>query len=388
MTTIHKSLMWFYMLTKRLLRQWSFLLLLCLIPLVTFGASLAMKQESGVMHILLCNEGQDESAARIIDSLLNDGSIISFSGCDSLQEAKQLVAAQHADAVWIFPSDFSKKMDAFVSESISPEPFIQIIQSEDSMTLRIAQQKLFGAMAREFSLSNYKTFAYANIVTEEMVSFETLESYYDNRKQGGDIVRIRRLDSESEVDVGNMNYLTAPIRGLLSLLVVLCTLASTMYFLKEQSEGKFSWLPVNKRIIPALASCFSAALLSGTAVFIALQFAGISVHPAAYEACCMLVFVLASTSFCSVFCVLFRSAGKVGALLPGLLIVMLALSPIFFNVKVLKPVRILLPTVYYLQSIYNTQFLFYGIAYSLVSGSLSVVLNIVITSRSQPSSLI
>lgn len=387
MTTIHKSLMWFYMLTKRLLRQWSFLLLLCLIPLATFGASLAMQQESGVMHILLCHEARDESAARIIDGLLNDGSIISFTSCGSIQEAEQLVAAQYADAAWIFPADFSERMDAFVSESISPEPFIRIVQAEDSMTLRIAQQKLFGAMAREFSFSNYKTFAYSNIVKEETVSLETLESYYDGRKLRGDIVRIRRLDSEVEVDVGNMNYLTAPIRGLLSLLVVLCTLAAAMYFLKEQSEGKFSWLPVNKRIIPALASCFSAALLSGTAVFIALQLVGISVQPA-YEACCMLAFVLAATGFCSVFCVVFRSAGKVGALLPGLLIVMLALSPIFFHVKVLKPVRMLLPTVYYLESIYNTRYLLYAAIYCLVTGALSVVLNIMITRQRQPNSLI
>ncbi len=374
MTKIYKYFIWFFMLTKRLLHQWSFLVLLCLIPCSVLLTNLAMFQESGIVHVILCSEDNDEKSLEIINSLLNEDSVIRFSQSDSYNIAKNSVINHKADAAWIFTSDFSAKSEEYISSPASAEPLITIIERESSIPLRIAKEKLFGAMYHNFSYSIYKNFVYSELVSEEAVPPQTAKEYYDATPKGSSIVKIERLDSTPLIDSPKIDYLTAPLRGILSLMVVLCTLTAAMFFLREQALGKFAWMSPVKRIVPAMASCFSAACLSAIAVFITIQFLGISTG-ILYELQSMALFVLSVTGFCMTVSTLFRSAGKFGAMIPGIMIIMLVLSPIFFNMKILRPVRLMLPTYYYLQSTYNIQYRLYEIIYCIATYVICFVLN-------------
>ena len=385
MNKLSKYLIWFYMLTKRLLRQWSFVLLLCLIPCSILLTNIAMSEESGVVHILLCAEGNDAKTKEIIDNLINDDSIIRFSLCESPEEAEKIVANHKADAAWIFADDFTKKIDEYVKKSDIDEPFIRIIESESTIFSKIAKEKLFGEIYDSISYSIYENFVYSNIVSEEKVPQATLEKYYNKMQKGKDIVEIEHLNATPNDN--KVTYLTAPIRGILALMVVLCTLTSAMIFLREQSQGKFSWLPVRKRIIPAIASCFSAACLSALAAFITIQFSDISTS-IGKEFFSMLLYILSVTGFCTVLLTFFKSSGKFGATIPGIIIVMLVLSPIFFNIKVLRPVRLMLPTHYYINSIYETTYYFYTLIYCFVIYTIAIISNYILAERKNDDSKI
>ncbi len=378
MIKIRKYLVWFYMLSKRLLRQWSFLLLLCLIPMCTFFIHIAMTEESGVVHVLLCNEGEDSMAEEIITSLMNEKSVLRFSQCESEENAYQLIKKHKADVAWIFPKFFLDKMNRYTSGEDN-EPFVKIIEREESMQNTIVREKLFGAIYRDYSRAIYENFSYSEIVNKEDVSPEKVRSYYDSLQRKGTIIQIERLN-EMQQKKQTANYLTAPIRGILSLLIVLCSLAAAMYFLKEKNDGRFAWLSPKKRIIPAMASCFSATLLSGSAVLCALCLSG-TWTGFLHELISMMLFMFATTGFCMTLSVFFRSPGKFGSLIPGLVIIMLVLSPIFFNLKVLPVARFMLPTHYYLYSVYNSSYYTFEIIYCVVVYGIGFLANYIFSER-------
>lgn len=378
MTKFSKYFIWFYMLTKRLLKQWSFVVLLCLIPCIMLLVNLAMSKESGVVHIMLSTKDNDPKAAAVVDSLIEQDSNIRFSKCDSPEYAEKAVKNHKADAAWIFADNYSEKIDENAKKANASEPLVTIIERESSVFLKIANEKLFGAVFGDLSYSIYENFVYKTLVSKEDVPESTVKEYYEKRQKGQDIVLVERLDSKPVEN--KVTYLTAPVRGILSLMVVLCTLTAAMIFLKEQSQKKFSWLPARKRIIPATASCFSAAVLSALAVFATLMLSGNSTS-LTNEMITMLLFVFATTGFCTVLLTLFNSAGKFGAMIPGIIIIMLALSPIFFNVKVLRPVRLMLPTYYYIHSVYNYDYYQYTVIYCVAAFAIAFVLNFVFAER-------
>ena len=170
------------------------------------------------------------------------------------------------------------------------------------------------------------------------------------------------------------NFLTGPVRGLLSLILVLTVLAASMYFLKDQEEGKYDWLPSYKRILPAFALCLSSVTFTGSAIFVGLLVSGVYVG-FFREIFLMVLFIFATTGFGLVFCIVFRSYGKLGAAIPGILVSMLALSPIFFNLSILRPIRLLIPTHYYLYAIHNSKYYMYMIYYCIFIYSASFILN-------------
>ncbi len=385
MIKLYKYFLWFYMLTKRLLCEWGFVILLCLIPLGSILINMAMSAESGVVHIVLCSEDNDPTSLRVINSLLSDNSVIQFSQSDSADEAIKAVAAHDADSAWIFTPDLSKKIDEYAAHPAIAEPVVEVVSREDSLALKIVREKLFGAVYGEFSYSIYTNFMYSDMVREQTVSPDDARNYYQSMEKSNNIIEIERFGAKTSHN--NSNYLIAPIRGILSLMIVLCALTAAMYYLKEQELGKFAWLSVEKRIVPAISSCFSASCLSAIAVFITIKFSGISVGTF-NELVSMILFIIATTGFCMTLTTLFRSAGKFGAVIPGIIIIMLVLSPIFFNMKVLRPVRLMLPTYYYLQSIYNTEYYLYTIIYCIATYFIGFVLNKFLAERRYQDSVI
>ena len=375
--SIKKFLLWYCMLTKRLFRKLSFILLLCCIPIMILVTSSAMNGESGVLTIMLCSEDEKSGADEIISSLLEKDSVILFKKSSDIESALNEVKQHRADAVWCFEDNFDEKVEKFATHK-SMNPLVTVYEREDSIPLQLSKEKLYGAIYSKFSYNVYKNFVYTKLIDESRLSEEELSDYFNKTQRRDDIVELENTETaKNDISTG---YLMAPMRGILSLLVILCGLAATMYFLKDKSEGKFDWMPLGKRIIPAFAHCLSAIVPAALAVLIAIVFTDISVG-VVNEFVLMLLFIIASTGFCLFMCLIFRSSGKLGATVPALLIAMLVLSPIFFNIQVLKPVSMLLPTYYYLNSVYNATYCVYFIVYTIGIYTLCIVFNHVFNTR-------
>lgn len=372
MRYLKKALIWYFMYNKRLLHKVSFIILLCLIPaLVPLSYSIMSSGDTNMLHIMLYARDDDPASARAIETLTQSDGIIKYSICSTEGEARSAVRNHKADAAWIFHEDFGTKLDQYTAKAYD-DSMISVILREDSVPLQISREILYGSFYADLSYSLYRNFLLDGWVSGDAVSETEFRDTYSSVQRTGNIVNVKTLNDE--VKRIHTNYLTAPIRGLLCLMVVLCTAAAAMYYLQDKTENKYAWLPPRKRLLPAFASCLSAAVLSATAVFIALQVSGISVG-FGRELLAMLLFVLSSTAFCLVLCTLFRSPGNLGATLPGIIIAMLVLSPVFFSGKGMQLVRVLLPTHYYLYSVYDSSYFIQSVIYCISAFALALGLN-------------
>ena len=112
MKKLSKVLIWFYMHGKRLLFSRSFVMLLCLIPLLIPMLGIAANQDSGMLHIILCSDGTDPTVDVIIQELCETNPVLRFSVSSDADWARHAVQTQKADAAWIFAADFSQKLKA------------------------------------------------------------------------------------------------------------------------------------------------------------------------------------------------------------------------------------------------------------------------------------
>ncbi len=382
MTRIRRTFIWFWMLGKRLLKQWSFVVLLCLIPVLIPTVNMAMSEESGLVHILICHEGNDPTAEKIITSILNQDTLARFTEVNSVEEATKQVANHKADLAWIFPNDFSQKLDKYAGNR-SQEPIVTVIQREANMTTRISNEMLFSNIYPEFSYQIYRNFSKSYVVDKHDVSEDFLREEYDKMQLSDTIVSMEKISTEGMVNTVEVTYLNAPIRGLLSIMVLLCTLTAAMYAIKDRSEGRFNWLSPHKRLIPAFGSCFAAAILSGTVMLVSLTISNITGN-FGIELLSLLLLILSVTGFSLLVSLPFTSYGKFGAMIPGILILSLVLSPIFFNLGV----DVYIPSYFYLMSIYHPKHHMFAFLYSVILLVLIIIGNHVLSKRKNRNTII
>ena len=102
MKNIKRILFWYYILNKRMLKKISYLVILLLIPLLTFMITTSSHGESGFLTIALAAEEPDDpTAQRIIDRIDNDSQVIQYIHCDSVEDAESSVKTGKANFAWI-----------------------------------------------------------------------------------------------------------------------------------------------------------------------------------------------------------------------------------------------------------------------------------------------
>ena len=211
--------------------------------------------------------------------------------------------------------------------------------------------------------------------TVEQMSESEIKEGYDEAIGGGNIVELEKLDSSTKTN--STTYLTAPMRGILSLIVVLCGLAAVMYYQTDRENGTYDWLPTKKHILFGLATTGSAVFDCAAIAVISLMFSGL--FTVWYvELISSLLFVTATTAFCTVIGCLTRKASTTAHIIPFVMIILLVISPIFFNLKSLSAIQSLIPTYYYLYAVYDPSYLLYMVFYSAISFFLAFILNKII----------
>ncbi len=370
---------WFYMLGKRLMKQWSFVVLLCLIPVIIPIGNMAMQQDSGLMRVTLCHEGDDITAKAIITSLMEKDSMVYFTVANSEEEANELVANHKTDVAWIFPEDFSHRLDQYAANK-SRKPVVTVVRRESNMANQIVNELLFSAMFRDFSYDIYRNFSEEQIVNGKHVSDQTIKDFYLKLPQQQEVVTVEKVGADQSQS--QVNYLNAPIRGLLAIMVLLCTLTAAMYAVKDRSEGRFDWLAPQKRIIPAIGSCLAAAILSAGVMLVSLALSNLT-ESITNELVATLLLAVTATGFSLLVSLPFSSYGKFGAMIPGILILSLVLSPIFFNFVELEKYFRLLPIYYYLNGVYGAKYHLLALGYMGVIYTLVFVGNLLLSKQTK-----
>ena len=357
-----KLAMWFWLLSKRLYKKLTFLAILLLIPALVLGYRAAAQGDSGMITVVLAQKEADPLAEEVIQSFQGSSQLIRFDLCPDAQAAQDLVRHGKADMAWIFEGDLEARLQAFMAEPKEKNALVTVVLREDDVTLRLAREKLSGALYQTLSQRLYISYVRENVPELAVLSDEALMEYYNTHEIANDLFAFDETNA-SMVSVQSVHYLTAPVRGLLAVVIVLCGMATAMYYMQDTQQGTFSW--VSTRALPAVElGCQMVSLVNVTAVvLVALALSGQAGHllvelaTAGLYCLCCAAFSMALRRLCG-------SMGVLGTLLPLLVVVMLVVCPVFFDFGPLRSLQYLLPPTYFINAIYNAKYLLHMAGYT------------------------
>lgn len=357
-----KLLIWFWLLTKRLYKKPTFLVILFLVPLLSFGYQTITESDSGIVTILLTQEGSDPIADAIIEELCSAEKLFRFQICDTPEEAALLVQTGKADAAWIFPTEMAGHLDAFLEDSHEHKPFVKVLQQEKNLALMLTRERLSGALYHHLAQRFYLQYTREEFPELADLSDEEMMAYYDAIEMTNTLFVYENVNHQEVVEV---HYLVAPVRGLLAVLIVLCGLATALYHMKDRQHGTFQWVPERLRSLPELGCQVVSVLHIGVASLLALVLTTLS--SAIYlEIATLLLFTLCVAAFCMLLRSVCQQIKVLGALIPPLIVAMLLLCPVFFDLPSMRPWQILLPPTYYINAVYNPMYLLYMAIYTAI----------------------
>lgn len=365
MEKIRKMLLLFLLFSKRLLKKTSFRLLLCGVPLLALGMRYLSAGDSGILHIVLCQEDlSDTLSGEIVAHLLGEKSVIQYTLVERPEEACAFVESGRADAAWIFPDDMQEKLDRFTGGELREGGLIRVIEREDNVALRLAREKLFGALYSHAAYSLYRNFVRSDLrlATDE----DALLQNYESTAVEGSLFRFAYVNGDSgETDVSAQNFLVTPVRGMLALLLLLCGLSATMYFQQDQERGVLDGMPLQRRRRCLYLCQLSAVGMMAAAVLAALGLSGVSGKWCS-EIIWMALYVVMCMGFCSLLQRVCGNLRRLAALVPVLMLLSFVLCPIFFSVGKLKLFSCLLPPFYYLNAIHNGSYIYRMLLYCVI----------------------
>lgn len=353
MKKIRRVFLWLMMLNKRLLKKISFLIILCSIPLLVLGVNLMAKQESGILRVILCQEDADDLSEKIVSQLLDMKSALSFVEVETEEEAIRLVQANKADAAWIFPEDFEGVMKTYFQEGIWDEPLIRVVEKEDNVMLHLSREVLFGGLYSSITYTVYEQFVRTEVLDGTEVSDEELWESYQKTNMEENMFVFSYLDGET-ADMGT-SYMLYPVRGLLALVIVLCGLALGLYFMQDEQNGIFIRLPLNRTVLGSVLYQMPGLVDVGLVVLLALFFSGVAIGLLT-ELGLMFVYLWMVAGFSDLVRRLCKKQVRLGALIPMLVLVMLAVTPIFMGAPNMKWLQLLLPPYYYINALHSNAY--------------------------------
>lgn len=364
MTGIKRFFLLFHLLNKRIIKRYSFLVVLCLVPLLVAGMFLAAKEDSGILHIVLCREdSEDELSGQIIEELLAEKSVLRFTKEESLDTASLLLEQGEADAIWVFADNMQEIIRENTTGKNNIKPIVTVIEREENVFLHLARERLLGVLYSDMSYSLYRNYC-LELLEGQDISEEKLWEEYQVLQVTGGIFSFERL-GEDAVDVNTEHYLLAPLRGLLSLVILLCGFTASMYYQQDRADGIFTCMRVgNRRLFPYIyhgPAIFDASLV----VMITLFFTGIW-NGWQRELTAMFIYGLMCAAFCNLIRKILRSLQGLAAGVPILICVTLVICPVFISLRGFRMLQFLFPTFYYLQLVSGSAYLKHAVIYLMV----------------------
>ena len=331
---------WCALLLKRCFRRPGYLVILAAAPLLTLALLTAARQGSGlVTAALVLTDPEDPAAVLTREDLISSSGAVRVLEYDTPEAALRAVEEGTADAAWILGS-LGADLRAYAERGWT-DPVIRVAEREDTPLLMLARERLYAALFPALSHAEFDALMGKRFgVTDE----ETLRERYDF---GADLSSMVLFEDLSGGEAEGSAYLLSPVRGLLALLVLLAGLASALYAIGDERRETFLWLSRPGRDLVPLLSHFLAELPAAAAALLSLWAAGLT-RGAGGECLLMLAYCAACAVLSEILRRLLGTEERFAALIPAVLLISLALSPIFADLGL--PLSRFLPTAWYLRA--------------------------------------
>ena len=332
---------------KRFYFKKGFYALILLIFAIGLSLGAVAQMDSGIMTVALATEDDDAVALEIKDTLLSDRGVVRFLDADTKDDAISLVQTGKADMAWIFTAELSLVSDRFAEKQLSRHALVRVVQREEGVLQMLLREKLCGELYPHVSKRYYLQVAREALTAEgiDIPTEETLLSYYTAQMpEGAELFDFHFTEKNTRAGSA---VLTAPLRGLLSVTVVLAALAIAMFYKMDAQRGVFIGCSEAQMPFLNFGYHFCAVCSVGFAMLVSLYVAGMFTSVGA-ELCYLLLFCAAASLFAMILERVCRRLSVLAALTPLLVLGMLVICPVFFTVSGLGFLPYLFPPQYYI----------------------------------------
>lgn len=352
-------LKWFFILNKRLYKKASFVSILVLLLVSVILFSFMAKKESGFVRVVLAQEdNSDETSNEIIKSLLDENSMVLFTKAPSPDEAIEDIKSGVADSAWIFPKDMKKELSEFANTQTNS--FVRVIEREQNVFLRLTREKLHAILYDYSAKAFFINYTRENLKELNDLSDDQLLEYFDSTIINDDLFVFGNPVSNNNKD--SNNYLLAPLKGLLGLIIVLGGMAATLYFMQDEKNGIFSFVAHRKKLFVE-AACVTVATLNLSFTSMIILFTSGICKFSITEIISAFTYALCCSAFCMILRRLFCNVKLFASIIPALVIIIACICPVFFTIKQVRPLSFLFPPTYYINVSHSSIYLLYMVFY-------------------------
>ncbi len=336
-------MMWFFLFLKRNFKHISFVLILLCIPFFCITLNEFSKRDSSVVDIGYVGDVPS----------LQDSKIINFTEFESEEDGKSALVSRKIHTLWCFGEK------------------VRIINLEETEITKLTREKLFCLIFPNLSKTLFEEYMRENIEGGDALSDEELDFYYSYKNVDTHIVDIVTIDADGNTRDNNTNIVMSPIRGLLSVLVMLSALTAALYTLKDRKRGMFSTFQGKKRVLLTTWSILSALIPASLVFLFSLFFTG-TWEGALRELLSVILLVLTSLSFTLLLATITRFS-VFTVIFPIVTVASLFISPVFLNSSSFFVIQLIFPSYYYLYSFSDTSFYLLGAVYFIITYALAIL---------------
>lgn len=282
----------------------------------------------------------------LYNNLKNYNGLFRFLPVENMEEVYDAVLTQEAECGYIFSSDFLEQ----VTQG-DREHQIQVIVSPATTMAPIINETLYSVLFPE--ISNKTLFQYLSQRSEIAVFYEEglfreedVSQIYRNYLKNGSTFHFEYEGAPNEYKLTTQQVLLSPVRGLLSILVLLSAFAGSLAFYKEAKNPIFSNAKVR------ISYLLIPTLLTGTSGFICIFLSNLA-QDIGKELLAMVFYILLCNIFVYFVTIVIKNPVIFASMIPVFLIGCFLFTPVFFDIGLLlpktRPISYLFLPYYYLK---------------------------------------
>lgn len=354
-----KIMTWIWLFQKRILKKPMFQITILLIPILLFLLFTFNKSSDSLVRVALIS-GDDEYSQNFVQDLLDSSNhIISYYECDDEIQMRKDVLTGKAECGYIMPDNMQKRIAQFSAKN--KQGIITAIVKKESISTKIVNEIIYGKLFSERAYPVLKDFI--NEKQPDRLTSGEDEKMYDIFSK----YRIEPMmfsfeyanGSKNDLlnnDDGTDNYYMLPVRGLLSVLIMVSSMSGILMLSNDDRKGTWGFIKLSSRpgfnYFYIFMSILPIAICSLAAIFIT----GINTN-ILNEIRLMILYTLLLTGVGNLLKALIKNIYVLCSLIPVTVLLSLIICPVFIDIGSIVPqakfVRLFLPTNYYLDSIYS-----------------------------------
>jgi membrane protein len=357
---MRKIFTWYYLLNKRTLKNYSYIVLFLLLPLLALSLKIISLRDSSVLKVGLYTDANSGLSKDIIKEFIKEDSIINFIEYKDEESAYEDLQAK-LDALWILPDDLA---EAINNNLYKKKCVVKVIEARKSSILGISREKLFAKLYPYISKALYKKYMEEKFpyLKDNKEGEEELDAYYEARKIDDDTIEFVSLDKDGYIEKKtDKSFILSPLRGFLAIWLFLVAMISAMFYKKDIDAGLWVW--IDRRLKSAFSFLYILAITSTAALImlVAIYVSGLGI--ALYkEVVSLFFYVIALALVSNILRAIFNNIYIYSAFIPVILIVSVILSPIFIDLS--RPLlQCTVPVYHYINSIHTLSGLYKMFAY-------------------------